>query len=205
MSVVVYEQDLPTRTSPKGKKSIVQELRGFPFLTPEIIQEAEGIYHRMINDGVHRVRIRKMMLYICVKRAYMSLKITIDPNDLAKKFDLSDRDKKRCDSIFSPLNTGCLDETEEFTPIYFIKLFFDNLSISQDLLPFIEEIIKVVQRKNPFLMEEKARTLAAGFLKYFIEINNLEVNEEEFYKVVDRSPATVGNIKKRISETYSNL
>lgn len=201
VSTATFSNSIQRNSSPKRKscKTIAPELktRGFP---DEIVARADLI-HWKIDTGVHRGSMRCMLLFHCTFQAYQELDINVDPFKLGICFGLTKGQVKKCDSIFSPLNTGYQPVERNVTAMNFIPEFCERLGIATEQIDVIRDIIDRVSLRNKALAQENSRTLAAGFIKYFMVINGITIDSRLLTEVTERSLATIDAMERRIETT----
>lgn len=198
VSSATFPISIQKNSPPKRKscKTIAPELRmrGFP---EEIVTCAELI-HWKIDTGVHRGNMRCMLLFHCTFQAHQELDINVDPYKLGACFGLTKGQVKKCDSIFSPLNTGYHPVERDITAMNFIPEFCERLGIATEQIEIIRGIIERVSSRNKALAQENPRTLAAGFIKYFMVINGIAIEQRILTEVTERSLATIDAMERRI-------
>lgn len=186
----------------KNCKTIIPELKSRGF-SDEIATRAESIC-RKINHGVHRGEKRCMLLFFCTSNAYRELGIDVDQFELGMCFNLDKGKVKKCDSIFSPLNTGYHPVDRDITPMNYIPEFCEKLGIASEQIVTLRKIIDRTSLRNKALMQENPRTLAAGFIKYFLSIHGINVDNKTLTEITGRSLATIDNMEKRIEYADNN-
>lgn len=180
------------------EKTPALELRKYD-LPEEIIEHAVVILKKM-DTGVRRARKRDMLFYYCSREAYKTLGIYVDRFELAARFGLKKGDVKKCDTMFSPLNTGFHPVETEVTPMNFIPDFFEKLAIDSAQLPLIENIVARVSKQSPSLLQRNPRTLAAGFIKYFFSISGIHIDNKLLSETTKLSTATIDSMEKKIED-----
>lgn len=179
------------------KRSILPDLSGHSF-PDDIKNQADTIYQQM-RPRVRKGKARDQLLFFCVYYAHIELDVDVDPNLLGERFGLKPGEVQRCHSIFSPLQTGYHPPLKDLTPLNLLPDYMKKLNMSEDAIYQAKVQLQEIVNKNRSLSQEHPRTVASGFLKYYIDINGIEVNQQELSRITNRSPATIDNMYNRIS------
>ncbi len=184
--------------SNKCTKSISNDLHDYKF-SDDIKIRANYIYSNM-NSSTRRAHKRKLLLFFCVYSAYKELSIKVNPSDLGKIFDLTDGEMKKTQSMFSFLQTGYKPVCRTISIYDYVPDFCYKLGLEQytdDIILLYENVIT----KDKELLQQVRQTLSAGFLKYFLIINGIELNDKnELSRVTQRSDTTIDTMYKKICE-----
>lgn len=192
-----------THVITRKNHSILSDLEQYP-LTDDIKNKADVIYNKMI-PRLHRSKIRNQMLFFCVYNAHIELDRDVNPVQLGKMFGLTAGDVQRCDSIFSPLQTGYEPPSKITTPTEYLPGFCEKMGISSEATNNIIKLANNILNKDPDLREQHPQTVAAGILKYYTYINGITTDDPyKINKVTDRSPVTINTVFKRISNIDNN-
>jgi transcription initiation factor TFIIIB Brf1 subunit/transcription initiation factor TFIIB len=205
-----------SHVSKKKEKSISSCLMKFS-LPENIIQNADRIYNEM-RPQVRRAKTYNMLLYYCTYCAYLeyiheqtSLSKGalfdsegyidgFDAIELGKKFNLTKGQIQKCDSLFSPLQTGYKPPSSCISLFVHIPNYCKCINLSKESIMDVIELTNELLKKEPKLGKENPRSTAAGIVYYFTVINGIEINNmEQFTKLVNYSFNTIENIYKEIS------
>jgi transcription initiation factor TFIIIB Brf1 subunit/transcription initiation factor TFIIB len=180
------------------EKSILPDLKKYDF-TNEIKNKADVIYSKM-KYQVRRGKIRFQMLFFCIYCAHLELNIDINPIHLGGLFGLSKGEVQRCESIFSPLQTGYKPPTKITSPLGYLPNFCSILSLSNDAVNDITNLGNKILNKDKSLYQENPQTVAAGLLRYYIITNGIILNEpQKLTFITGRSNVTIDVMYRRIS------
>jgi hypothetical protein len=206
-----------SHVSTKKGKSII------PFLSklslPEnIINRADVIYNKM-KPQVRRANTYNMLLYYCTYCSYLEYiyeqKLLskegllfdakgyidgFDPIELGNKFNLSKGQLQKCDSLFSPLQTGYKPPLSYISLLDYIPNYGKCINLSNESIIEIIELAKGLLKKSPKLNKDNARSTAAGIVYYYTIINGISIsNIDDFIKLVNYSHTTIVTIYKQIA------
>ncbi|MCJ7636188.1 MAG: hypothetical protein MUO21_01725 [Nitrososphaeraceae archaeon] len=177
-------------------RSILNDLKPFHF-PDEIKNQADAIYNKMI-PRVRRGKIRNQMLFFCVYCAYLELNQDVNPIQLGAEFKLKPGDVQRCDSIFSPLQTGYRPPSTNISPTRYLPDYCQNMELSQEATNEVIQLSASILKKDPTLFQENPQTVAAGLLRYYTITNGID-DPQKITKVTHRSNVTVEGIYRRIA------
>lgn len=188
-----------THVMTRKNRSILPDLEPYP-LTEDIKNEADVIYNKMI-PRLHRSKIRNQMLFHCVYNAHLELDRHVNPVQLGKMFGLTQGEVERCDSIFSPLQTGYEPKCKTTSPTEYLTGFCEKMGISDEATANVIKLANNLLSKDPDLKEQRPQTVAAGILKYYTYIHGITTDDPyKINKVTDRSPVTIDSVFKKISD-----
>ncbi|MEM2987184.1 MAG: hypothetical protein QXV60_03700, partial [Nitrososphaerota archaeon] len=170
----------------------------------DIKNQADVIYNKM-KYQVRRGKIRHQMLFFCVYCAYLELNRNVNPIELGEIFGLSQGEVQRCNSLFSPLQTGYKPPSRNISPISYLPDFCKNIGLSQDALESIINMAVIILNKDPSLYQENPQTVAAGLLRYYIITNGIMIEDpQRITRVTNRSIVTIESMFKRICTIDNN-
>lgn len=179
-------------------RSILSDLQHYTF-AQDIKNRADVIYNKM-KYRVRRSKVRSQMLFFCVYCAHRELNISVDPIQLGKTFGLNPGDVQRCDSLFSPLQTGYRPPSNNTSPLSYLPSYCENMELSDDAINEVKQLAISILRKDPTLFQENPQTVAAGLLKYYIVTNGITTdNPQKITEVTARSNVTIDGMFRRIS------
>lgn len=191
----------------KREHTIIPDLAQYKI--PDNIKEGADVIFNSMNYQVHRKKLRTQMLFYCVYCAYREEfnknpcygngATGVDPFRLGKIFGLTSGEVSKCNSLFSPLQTGYRPPPSYKTPMEYLLEFHTNLKLSQDSINEIILFADCILKKDKTLFQENPQTVAAGLLKYFTIINGIIMNDELLTNATGRSKATIDTMYRKIS------
>jgi len=185
------------------ERSILPDLKPYPF-PDEIKNQADVIYNKM-RYQVRRGKIRYQMLFFCVYYAHIELGRDINPIQLGAQFGLTQGEVQRCDSLFSPLQTGYRPPSINTSPLGYLPDYCQNMNLSQDAIDEIMKMSAAILRKEPTLYQENPQTVAAGLLRYFTVTNGITTDDpQKITRVTNRSTVTIDSMFRRIATIDNN-
>ena len=206
-----------SHVSKKKDKSILSCLVKLS-LPENIINGADVIYNKM-KPQVRRANTYNMLCYYCTYCSYLEYiheqKSLVnegllfdpkgyidgfDPIELGKKFGLKKGQLQKCDSLFSPLQTGYKPPKSCLSLIDYIPNYCKCINLSKESIVDVIELAKELLLKEPKLHKDNRRSTAAGIVYYFTIINGISINNiDEFMNLVNYSFTTIENIYKQIA------
>lgn len=184
--------------SNKNGKSIMSDLSKYSF-DHNINIRANVIYNKM-NLTTRRANNRTYLLFFCVYNAHRELNINIDAHELGAKFGLKQGQMQKTQSMFSYMKTGYKPTIKTISPLDYLEDYCDKLNISE----YTENIILYATNlldKNTELLQLVPQTVAAGLIKYYMEINGIMLEDDKNLSITThRSDTTIDSIKKKIAE-----
>ena len=185
------------------ERSILPDLKQYPF-TDDIKNQADVIYNKMFYR-VRRGKIRSQMLFFCVYCAHLELDRDVNPTQLGSLFDLTPGEVQRCDSIFSPLQTGYRPPSTNTSPLRYLPGYCEKMELSEEAITDIMTLASNVLAKDPDLKQENPQTVAAGLLRYFTYTNGIITDDpQKITKVTGRSNVTIDVMFRRIATIDNN-
>jgi transcription initiation factor TFIIIB Brf1 subunit/transcription initiation factor TFIIB len=183
----------------KSQKSILKDMENLKY-TDNVKNTADSIYKSM-NQGTRRSRRRLQLIYSCIYKAHVALGITVDPKVIADDVGISQSSIISASSMYSEAQTG-YSSCSKFTPASeYLPSYIRQFNLSDDLIDGAVEMCDQIVAKNSVLKEKSPATTAAGFLKYFLNINGIVVPSKDFTKVTHLSDATVNSVCKIVEAT----
>lgn len=178
-------------------RNILQGLKPYTF-SEEIKNMADTIYNKMVYR-VRRKKIRNQLLFYCVYCAHIELGIFVNPVKLGLVFDLNSGEIQKCDSLFSPLQTGYCPPAQNISPINYLREYCKILGLSSETCDSIAISSRDILEKDNSLEQENPQTVAAGLLKYYIVINGIQVDLQRIMEITGRSSITIDSVYRRVS------
>lgn len=183
----------------KKERSILEGLKSYPF-HDDLKNKADEIYNKMIYQ-VRRGKVLDQLKFWCVYNAHRELGRDVDPIGLGKEFGLTTGEVQRCDSIFSPLQTGYYPPKTSISPLSYLTSYCQKLDLSEDAIVEIKLMTNSIMNKCPRLRQENPQTVAAGILRYYTIMNGISSEDnQKLSKITNRSIVTIDSMYKRISE-----
>ena len=184
------------------ERSILSDLKPHPF-TDDIKNMADVIFNKM-RYQVRRGKIRDQLLFYCVYCSHCELRRDVNPIQLGKHFGLTQGEVQKCDSMFSPLQTGYRKPEMMITPLDYLPDYCSAINLSQEAIEDILRMATSIITKDPALLQENPQTVASGLLRYYTVSNGIVVEDPErltnvMANVTGRSDATINALYKRIS------
>lgn len=180
------------------ERSILADLKSYLF-PDDIKNQADVIYNKM-RYQVRRGKIRFQMLFFCVYCAHLELGRDVNPIQLGAQFDLTQGEVQRCDSLFSPLQTGYKPPSTSASPLSYLPDYCNNMNLSQEAIDDITRMASNILRKDITLYQENPQTVAAGLLRYYTITNGITTDDpQKITRVTNRSTVTIDSMFRRIS------
>lgn len=206
-----------SHVSSKKGKSILPCLMKLS-LPENIMNGADVIYNKM-KPQVRRANTYNMLIYYCTYCSYLEYINEqknlakegllfdpkgyidgFDPIELGKKFKLTKSQLQKCDSLFSPLQTGYKPPSSCISLLDYIPNYGKCINLSNESIVDVIDLANELLKKEPKLYKDNARSTAAGILYYFTIINGISINNiNEFVSLVNYSFTTIENIYKQIA------
>jgi len=206
-----------SHSSIKKNKSIVPFLMKLS-LPENIVNGADVIYNKM-KPQVRRANTYNMLLYYCTYCSYFEYIYeqkrlakegllfdpkgyldAFDPIELGLKFGLKKGQLQKCDSLFSPLQTGYKPPLSSFSLLDYIPNYGKCINLSNESIVDIIELAEGLLKKDPKLRMDKRRSTAAGIVYYYTIINGISINNlDDFITLSNYSFTTIDNIYKKIA------
>lgn len=181
-----------------NERTILPDLKSYLY-TDDIKNQSDVIFNKM-KYQVRRGKIRNQMLFFCVYCSHLELGLPVNPIQLGADFKLTSGEVQRCDSLFSPLQTGYKPPATNVSPLGYLPDYCQNMDLSQDA---VEEIMKIstnILRKDHTLFQENPQTVAAGLLRYYTVTKGIVTDDpQKITRVTKRSNVTIDGMFRRIS------
>jgi hypothetical protein len=180
------------------ERSILVDLKSYPF-PDDIKNQADVIYNKM-RYQVRRGKIRFQMLFFCTYNAHIELGRDVNPIQLGAIFGLTQGEVQRCDSLFSPLQTGYRPPSINTSPLGYLPDYCHNMNLSQECVDDIMRMSSAILRKDVTLFQENPQTVAAGLLRYYTITNGITTDDpQKITRVTNRSTVTIDGMFRRIA------
>jgi hypothetical protein len=181
-----------------SERTILPDLKQYPF-TDDIKTTADVIYNKMRHQ-VRRGKIRFQMLFFCTYCSHLELGRDVNPIQLGTLFGLTPGEVQRCNSLFSPLQTGYRPPTRNTSPLGYLPEYCQGMNLSHQAIEEIMRMSAAILRKDPTLYQENPQTVAAGLLRYYTVTNGISNDDpQKITRITGRSTVTIDGMYKRIS------
>lgn len=185
-------------TSNRNERTIMHDLKNYS-LSDDIKNQADLIFNLM-KYRVRRGKKRTQLIFYCVYCAHLEFDIDVNPIQLGATFGLTQGEVQRCDSLFSPLQTGYRPRSTLTSPLRYLPDYCTQMALTDEAVTDITQLAADVLQKDPSLLQENPQTVAAGILKYYTETNGIFNDDpQKLSKVTGRSNVTIEGIYKRIA------
>lgn len=182
----------------RSSRTILQDLKPYPF-PDDIKNQADVIYNKMKHQ-VRRGKIRFQMLFYCVYCSHIELGRDVNPIQLGTIFGLTPGEVQKCDSIFSPLQTGYRHPPKSSSPLGYLPNYCQNINLSEDAIEELKLLSLNILQKDPSLYEENPQTVAAGLLRYYTYTNGIISDDpQKLALITGRSNVTIEAMFRRIA------
>ena len=174
INIQPFEADLKNLNIPSEIKALVMELAS------------------RCPKETHRMGVRRQQLFAYIYLAYLQMGFKFDPEKLREEMKMTQREVNMALRIISgtssvdiPLPTNDIDETISapvvvISPTVYIEDICELNSIKEHTSN-IMELAKIILEKNKMLLEYNPRHIAISIVKYYININ--EINIPKFVKI----------------------
>lgn len=182
-----------------------------PLNLPDHVKaKAQTIFLRF-PPRTKRGKRRKQLIFVCVYYAFKELKIhdkelACEPRQLAATIGLGVRDMTKALSMFGGSQTGYRPPCIFLQPKDLLPVYAQDLCLPLDLQDDLFEFATSILLKAPHLEEIFPQKVAAGILKYFLEIRGVsliiqgeKIGAKEFAEKVKLSEVTIQSIYKEIT------
>jgi transcription initiation factor TFIIIB Brf1 subunit/transcription initiation factor TFIIB len=185
--------------SNKQERSIQKDLEKYTF--PDDIKNMADVIYSSMNYQMRRGKKRDMIVFHCTYSAHLELDREVNPIQLGMEvFKLTKEEITRCDSIFSPLQTGYRPPSKDSSPLNYIPDYCRRIGLSEDATALVLAHAKKIMTKSKGLDQEHPQTIAAGILRYYLITNGIELKDKELLtRVTGRSIVTIDTACKSIA------
>lgn len=195
----------------RTERTILPDLATYPF--PDDIKNGADVVFNKMRYQVRRGKIRDQMLFFCTYCSYLEEinkqtldfrntkpPLNIDPIQLGTQFGLSQGEVQRCDSLFSPLQTGYRPPSTYTSPLTYLPNYCQNIDLSHECIDEIMKLAQTIMEKDPTLHQENPQTVAAGFLRYYTTTNGITTEDpQKITRITGRSNVTIDGMFRRIA------
>ncbi|MEM3062649.1 MAG: hypothetical protein QW303_03765 [Nitrososphaerota archaeon] len=179
------------------ERSILPDLKYYSF-PDEIKNQADVIYNKM-RYQVRRGKIRQQLLFFCVYCAHLELGYNVNPVRLGEKFGLTQGEVQKCDSLFSPLQTGYKPPVKYISPLNYLPEFCKNIGFADETINDVISVSESILNKDSSLTQENPQTVAAGLLRYYILTHGVSFDDlQRLTTITNRSIVTIDGMFRKI-------
>lgn len=185
---------------PESKKkirrvhNIVKELEKKSY--PEDVRiEANRIYQEIVISG-KKGKCKKRPLFYSVLQAHLKLGLPVDQYTIMEDFGLT---KHEANKSISTYNDVIKDAGSFQDPVKLIIHYCGALKLDDDSIKHLVIKYQMLVEKCPSLYTNNSRPTIAAFIYYYLSINKVEVNIDEYAKLFSLSPNTIAAFRAKIS------
>ena len=193
-----YDEESQYCVAAKARRTILGDMKTYP-IPDDVKNRADSIYNKM-RYQVRRGKIRCQMLFFCTYCAFLELNRDVDPMLLGEIFGLTQGEIQKCDSLFSPLQTGYKPPSVYVSPLGYLPGYCEKIDLDENSIKELVTLSKSILDKDPGLTQENPQTVAAGLFRYFIVTNGISVTDPRTVsEITGRSAVTIDCMYKKIS------
>lgn len=194
----------------KHNKTIIKELNKFKI--PDNIKLQADLIYNKLNLATRRGKRRKQMLFFCIYNAYKELNIPPFPIKIAEIVGLKKNEINKSFSMFSELQTGYKPRNLNLTALDMLPELCKSLGFNDNDIELCISVGKEIidndiknnsSNLNERLDQEYPQVVATGILRYFTEINGIDINKKKFADNVCISDNAIKNIKDKVSMIHN--
>lgn len=163
---------------------------------------AEKIYHTL-KYHIRRGKKRRKMIFYCIYNAFLEYGIVYDPYILADLIGLESNEVQKCFSMFITDNYKPIKR--RFHPKDFFPHYCKVFNIDNSHIPKLEKICDDVISKDKELLENFPQSVAASVMYYYLFINGITINKNEFSRRLKRSETFVTKLYEKISSLHNKI
>lgn len=180
-------------------KTIHDELQRLDL--PESIRAtANDIYARIANDtGTRRCSVRRGLIFFCVYNAYLESGEIRDPVEIARLVGIPPNTIAHALKQFSYPLTCYRVKNVTTRPSDLIQQYARQQGIREDLLPHLSDLC-MRWTSAPVFKRYMPQPVAAGALRYYMELNGLKLEMDSFLKTYHITRLALDQAYHRIVE-----
>jgi len=171
-------------------------------LDEEIKVKANEIFKVLITK-TPKIKKKKHSIFFCLYEACKELGIKKDSHILADIIGMPKDDIQGSLTTFSTTQTGYKSKIVKITATDLIPDYCNRIQFVVEQANEAKDIAEIVFKNNPELKEEMPRKMVAGILKYYMEINGITIDKNQFSQLMGFSEATLNTLSKKISNAYT--
>lgn len=162
-------------------RTIYEELQRLDL--PESIRAlANDIYARLAGDtGTRRCSVRRSLIFFCVYNAYLESGEIRDPVEIAKLVGIAPNGIAHALKQFSYPLTCYRIKNVTTRPCDLIEQYARQQGIREDLVPQVA-VLCAKWTSSPVFKRLMPQPVAAGALRYYMELNGLALDMDAFLK-----------------------
>jgi hypothetical protein len=196
-----FDENKNLTATVKTSKDIKKELATLE-LDEEIKVKANEIFKVLINK-TPKIKKKKQSVFFCLYEACKELGIKKDSHILADIIGMPKDDIQSSLTTFSTTQTGYKSKIVKITATDLIPDYCNRIQFVVEQANEAKDIAEIVFKNNPELKEEMPRKMVAGILKYYMEINGITIDKNQFSHLMGFSEATLNTLSKKISNAYT--
>lgn len=189
-------EDQPSTTS-TAEKSIMKDLDNLP--VPDFIKRKANEVFLKLNSVTKKGNRRRQLIFFCLNSAYAEEHIPIDPKTVAEMVGIPASEMTRALSAFSEAQTGYHPVQQLMLPTDFIPVYCRELNFTEETIADVVQFAHGILKKDPELIETYPQKVAAGILLYYCNINGVDIDRDEYARMIKLSVVTIANMAKAIS------
>lgn len=185
----------------KQEKSITEEL---PESVPIPVSARANELFLLMKRKIRRGDIRQMMLFYCTYCAYRELHYPVNPDSVGALFGLSSKQIESCASLFSCAKTGYSPNFGKLSALNYLPDYCRLCNLTEEAFLEMVGYYREIEARDPSILEEKPKTVAAGLMLYYLSIAGLELaDKNQLVNITGRSPMTLKTMKDRLWKIHN--
>ena len=200
-----YASD-PNRCQPRkiDEKNIFKDVEGLGF-NDKVLDIANKIYVQVTGGKIHRGKSRKAIIFACVFYTFKRLKNPLACESLIEIFNL---DRKTGLRGLKHVNLNIskeehVNDTVHITPVNLIEDIMNKFSATPEQKLEVINLYSQIHNKSSKINRSRPRSVAAGLIYYWMELNNKNILLKDFIQFVKLSELTVDRLAKEIKDILS--
>lgn len=181
-----------------GSQSFRNSLNYYGISDQDIVSNAVKVYHLM-SKPVRRKHKRTLLLLYCTYCAHLELGRPANIGRLAKLFDVSPAESKRCITMFGPHKTGYTPPPNTTSVETEIDNVCQTLSLEDSLSKKVAELYRELLEKGTELVNCDYSVLAAAMVKYYLTSRGVKI--KDFSKLLNVSDNTLSSVYHLVADT----
>jgi hypothetical protein len=177
---------------------------------PEKVKSAALTLASSTNNEIHRMGVRKQLLFGFVYLAYLQLGHRLKPEELALKIGISASDLSQALRLVNGTSSSGVKSSEITAPVVVISPldYIENYCYKYNLAKNIKSIIEYAEKilkadRFHQLLSRKPNDVAIAMIKHYVIINDIEMIKN-FY-ILDISSNILKQRLKDISDIYDHF
>lgn len=159
--------------------------------------------------GIHRMGCREQILFAYVYLGHLTLGYTVEPEKIAESLQMKPCNIAPAIKLASGISSIPLPQSVGDTvtapmviisPVTYLKSTLQLIDKTQ-YLQQITDITNKALDADELLYEERPRSMAIGFIKYYLDINKIDV--PKYHTFFNVTPSSVKTSVKKITESVA--